>query len=275
MKTLATQFLVVLACCASGQAQAQPGSPWSLAGGMALSDVAGVPSLGLLRAGGIRGPGLNFAVDAWSINLSLPDPAGAQNPGAGLHRKLHAVPGRSALAAIGQPLPYGGLAAAGAGTSGTVTASLLHTFYGASPTDRLWNLGAQWRSAPAGAANNFGASKTDYALLAGLVQPLGEFSVGANLRYAIGQGSASYGLRSAWSGEVDALWHLSPVSRVGLSYGVAIGPEFDDPATRGLALSYAYTFSSGVRAQANVRLGLSDGAPVRNLGLGLTLSHSY
>lgn len=275
MKTLATQFLLALACCASGQAQAQPGSPWSLAGGMALTDIAGGPSLGLLRAGGISGAGLNFAVDAWSINLSLPDPAGTQEPGSGLRRGLRAAPGRSTLAAIGQPLLNGGLAAARADTPGTVTASLLHTFYGASPTDRLWSLGAQWRSAPVSAAIGAGPAKADYALLAGLVQQLGDFSVGANLRYAIGQSSASYGLRSAWSGGVDALWNLSPVSRVGLSYGVANGPDFDDAATRGLALSYAYTFSSGVRAQANVRLGLNDGPPVRNLGLGLTLSHSY
>ncbi len=259
--------LLLLACAATAQAQGVVSG--RLGGGLAWSDTLAAYRLG---PSGIRpgGAGLSMPVDAWSISVNLPF-ASPGSDGAALGGNTFRIgPSLSPALASRQTRS---LADLGGITEGSMTAATaVRSFYSAGTGDLFWNLGAQVRVPSTPAERAFSSSRADYSLLAGLTQPLGEFSVGANVGYAFGNGQTPYGLRHAWSGAVDAMWKLSSASRVGLSYGIN-APEFDESTNRSLGLSYAYTFASGLRAQANVRLGLNDGSGARSLGL--TLSHSY
>ncbi|MBK6296210.1 MAG: hypothetical protein IPF55_19750 [Rhodoferax sp.] len=61
-----------------------------------------------------------------------------------------------------------------------------------------------------------------------------------------------------------------PASRLGLSLGLETSPESGGVAARSVSLSYSYQFNSGLRVQASLTRGLSDGAPDRSGGLAVS-----
>ena len=272
LKHLPLRCATALLCCAALQAQAQDAPPWSLGTGPAVGAMAGGYSPRLLLAVHSGGQGLNMALQAWSVNVRLPYAGPFAD--SWVATSMATPQGSAARFDAGGSVPaaLADLGSAASTRARSLSASVVRSFYGETASDRFWNLGAQMRMPLSNLDRALGPAKADYSLLAGLTQPLGDFSVGASVGYAVAGSQANYGLRNAWSAGVDASWRISPVSSLGLSYGSS-AQDLDEATGRRLALSYAYTFSSGLRAQANVRLGLSESNPSRSLGL--SLSHSY
>ncbi len=72
---------------------------------------------------------------------------------------------------------------------------------------------------------------------------------------------------------VGAAWNFSPASSLGLTYRMESNLLPDAPASRSMALSYGYQFSSGLRLSTNLGHGLSDSAPRWGAGLSLSFTH--
>ncbi|MBK6294977.1 MAG: transporter [Rhodoferax sp.] len=153
---------------------------------------------------------------------------------------------------------------------GDVTTTLTRSFATGGRDGIAWDLGAQVKLPVSGAGKDLSTGQADYSLLAGATKPFGDFSVGANIAYTIVGRPYDETYRNTWMAGFDASWRFMPASRLGLSLGLETSPEPGGVAARSVSLSYSYLFTSGLRVQASLTRGLSDGAADRSGGLAVS-----
>lgn len=153
---------------------------------------------------------------------------------------------------------------------GDVTTTVTRSFFADARDGLSWDLGAQVKLPVSGADKDLTTGQTDYSLLASATKPFGDFSLGANVGYTIVGRPYDENYRNTWSGGLDASWRFMPASRLGLSVGLETSPESGGAAARSISLTYSYRFNSGLRVQASLTRGVSDGAPDKSGGLSVS-----
>lgn len=153
---------------------------------------------------------------------------------------------------------------------GDVTTTVTRSFYANTRDGLSWDLGAQVKLPVSGADKDLSTGQADYSLLASATKPFGDFSLGANVGYTIVGKPFDENYRNTWAGGLDASWRFMPASRLGLSVGLETSPEPGGVAARSISLTYSYRFNSGLRVQASLSRGVSDGAPDRSGGLSVS-----
>ena len=215
--------------------------------------------------------GLSVEFDQWEIGLKLPYlEQTSLVPSVGGVRAFRIGPrGRVLLNRrflMGQPL----LVKQTARGIGDVTTTVTRSFVPGARDGVSWDLGAQVKLPLSGADKDLSTGQADYSLLASATKPFGDFSLGVNLGYTIVGKPYDENYRNTWLGGFDATWRFMPSSRLGLSVAMETSPEMGGAAARSISLTYSYHFSSGLRLQASVTRGLSDGAPDRSGGLSVS-----
>lgn len=215
--------------------------------------------------------GLSVEFDQWEIGLRLPYlEQTSLVPSAGGVRAFRVGPkGRILLNRrflADQPL----LVEQTVRGVGDVTTTLTRSFHASTRDGLSWDLGAQVKLPVSGADKDLSTGQADYSLLASATKPFGDFSLGASVGYTIVGKPYDENYRNTWSGGLDASWRFLPASRLGLSVGLETSPEPGGVAARSVSLTYSYRFNSGLRVQASLTRGVSDGAPDRSGGLSVS-----
>ncbi|WP_413899908.1 transporter [Rhodoferax sp.] len=272
MQPISLSALALVAMALPGVGAAQSGSPglrWNSS--LSASHSSGDYGTPLTSRSRDTTLGLSVEFDQWELGLRLPYlEQTSLVPSAGGVRAFRVGPkGRILLNRrflVDQPL----LVEQTVRGVGDVTATLTRSFHANTRDGLSWDLGAQVKLPVSGADKDLSTGQADYSLLAGATKPFGDFSLGANVGYTIVGKPYDENYRNTWSGGLDASWRFMPASRLGLSVGLETSPEPGGVAARSVSLTYSYRFNSGLRVQASLTRGGSDGAPDRSGGLSVS-----
>lgn len=272
MKPIFVTVLALLASGLPGVGAAQSGAS-GLRWHSSLSTSQSSGDYGTLLSSRVRDTtlGLSVEYDEWEIGLKLPYlEQTSQVPSVGGVRAFRIGPkGRVLLNRrflVSQPL----LVEQTVRGLGDVTTTVTRSFVPGARDGVSWDLGAQVKLPVSGSDKDLSTGQADYSLLAGATKPFGDFSLGANIAYTIVGRPFDETYRNTWAAGFDASWRFMPASRLGLSFGLETSPEPGGVAARSVSLSYSYQFNSGLRVQASLTRGLSDGAPDRSGGLAVS-----
>ena len=272
MQPISLSALALVAMALPGVGAAQSGSPglrWNSS--LSASHSSGDYGTPLTSRSRDTTLGLSVEFDQWELGLRLPYlEQTSLVPSAGGVRAFRVGPkGRILLNRrffVDQPL----LVEQTVRGVGDVTTTLTRSFHANTRDGLSWDLGAQVKLPVSGADKDLSTGQADYSLLAGATKPFGDFSLGANVGYTIVGKPYDENYRNTWSGGLDASWRFMPASRLGLSVGLETSPEPGGVAARSVSLTYSYRFNSGLRVQASLTRGVSDGAPDRSGGLSVS-----
>lgn len=272
MKPIFVTVMALLATVLPGVGAAQSGAP-GLRWHSSLSTSQSSGDYGTLLSSRVRDTtlGLSVEYDEWEIGLKLPYlEQTSLVPSAGGARAFRIGPkGRVLLNRrflVNQPL----LVDQAARGLGDVTTTVTRSFFPGARDGVSWDLGVQVKLPVSGSDKDLSTGQADYSLLASATKPFRDFSLGANIAYTVVGRPFDETYRNTWSAGFDASWRFMPASRLGLSFGLETSPEPGGVAARSVSLSYSYQFNSGLRVQASLTRGLSDGAPDRSGGLAVS-----